>query len=369
MLSLPIIGMCFGQYIKPPVMQRIIHTERYGSLAVAQPAWNAQGLALIFVDTRKFTPKNLTQPLTNAGITAVVIDLPHLIKHMHNDPLQCVEAKEIRAAIDNLTDILPTPAMDRLMVLGLGDGALIPFMNAQLPSDKTVKNISVGFSTQLPVYINLCPPFTTQYENPSHRLVSSPALQNHWRSVWTYNPTEQTALFVRSLGHVDTQIAAYNLAFDKLLDEEVKKMLGESLKLSLAMPIVEVSTKNPNETVTIFYSGDGGWQDLDKIVANEMAAQNYPVVGVDALRYFWNRVTPEQATADLIETMAYYRKHWGAKSFVLAGFSFGADLLPALYNRLPAADKDSVAQLTLLSLADSTNFEIHVAGWDWGSCR
>jgi type IV secretory pathway VirJ component len=94
-----------------------------------------------------------------------------------------------------------------------------------------------------------------------------------------------------------------------------------------------------------------------------MAALNYPVVGIDVLRYFWEHKTPEQAAADLTATMAYYRKNWGTKSFVLAGYSFGADILPSLYNRLPKQDQDSVALLVLIALANTADFEIHVAGW------
>ena len=94
-----------------------------------------------------------------------------------------------------------------------------------------------------------------------------------------------------------------------------------------------------------------------------MVKLNYPVVGVDVLRYFWEHKTPEQAAADLSATMAYYRKHWQVGTFVLTGYSFGADILPALYNRLPQNDKDSVALLVLLALAESADFEIHVSGW------
>ena len=129
------------------------------------------------------------------------------------------------------------------------------------------------------------------------------------------------------------------------------------------MPVVEVPAVKTSDTVTIFYSGDGGWRDLDRTVAGEMAALNYPVIGVDVLRYFWKHKTPEQAATDLAATMAYYRKNWGVKSFVLAGYSFGADILPAIYNRLSPQDKDSVALLVLLALANTADFEIHVSGW------
>jgi type IV secretory pathway VirJ component len=61
--------------------------------------------------------------------------------------------------------------------------------------------------------------------------------------------------------------------------------------------------------------------------------------------------------------MQKYRERWGAKRFVLMGYSFGADLLPAVYNRLPATDQEQVSSLVLLAFARSGDFEIQVEGW------
>jgi type IV secretory pathway VirJ component len=81
------------------------------------------------------------------------------------------------------------------------------------------------------------------------------------------------------------------------------------------------------------------------------------------LRYFWERKTPEQVAADLGATMRYYRTNRGVKSFVLAGFSFGADILPVIYNRLAESDKDNVDLLVFLALGNHADFEVRVAGW------
>ena len=39
------------------------------------------------------------------------------------------------------------------------------------------------------------------------------------------------------------------------------------------------------------------------------------------------------APAGLTELMQHYRQKWGTQRFVLVGYSFGADVLPATYNR------------------------------------
>lgn len=48
---------------------------------------------------------------------------------------------------------------------------------------------------------------------------------------------------------------------------------------------------------------------------------------------------------------------------MLAGYSFGADILPAVYNHLSEQDRKSVALLVLLALGKTADFEIHVSGW------
>ncbi|PVZ19769.1 Type IV secretory pathway, VirJ component [Pseudomonas sp. URIL14HWK12:I9] len=129
------------------------------------------------------------------------------------------------------------------------------------------------------------------------------------------------------------------------------------------MKVVEMPTPQPSDTVTIFYSGDGGWRDIDKQVGETMASLGNPVLGVDTLKYYWSFKSPEQSAEDLARLMAEYRQKWGVQHFVLAGYSFGADILPAIYNRLPAADQQSVDSMILLAFARTANFEIRIEGW------
>ena len=113
----------------------------------------------------------------------------------------------------------------------------------------------------------------------------------------------------------------------------------------------EHPSAQPAETLTLFYSGDGGWRDLDRASAEHMAAAGYPVVGIDTLRYYWQHKSPEQSAADLSRLMQQYRDKWQVQRFVLAGYSFGADVLPAIYNRLPASDQQQVDAMLLLALS------------------
>jgi len=127
--------------------------------------------------------------------------------------------------------------------------------------------------------------------------------------------------------------------------------------------VVEVPAGQAKDTVTLFLSGDGGWRDLDRDVAGEMAKIGYPVVGIDTLRYYWQHKSPEQSALDLTELMQHYRQKWGTKRFILTGYSFGADVLPAIYNRLPDTEQQRVDAIILLAFARTGSFEIEVEGW------
>lgn len=357
------VGIWFAPDVKPPVVNQQLANESLGEITIAKPLWGSQGLALVVVDSQKFPAKALAQHLASESVTAAIIDIGKLFKGLHGGNQHCLDSHSVSISLNALLKQLPIPPANRLVVAGIGQGALIPFLNAQPTGTLQAHNLSIGFSVELPADLTLCPPLVGSKQNQRQHLVDSPTPKEPWRSVWTDQPPDDTAVFIRKLGHVDTRIAAYDTPLDDLLIEEIKAIIGANSRIAPPMPVVEVPVSKPGDSVTLFYSGDGGWRDLDRTVAGEMAAQNYPVVGVDVLRYFWEHKTPEQAAADLAAAMTYYRKNWSVKSFVLAGYSFGADILPAIYNRLQKADQDSVKLLVLLALAKEADFEIHVSGW------
>ncbi len=113
----------------------------------------------------------------------------------------------------------------------------------------------------------------------------------------------------------------------------------------------------------IFLSGDGGWVGLDRGVSDELAQRGIPVVGWDSLKYFWSPRTPAGAAADLDRVLRHYAAAWGKSHAVLIGYSQGADTLPFMVNRLPAATRAMVGLTALLGISDSALFEFHVANW------
>lgn len=186
------------------------------------------------------------------------------------------------------------------------------------------------------------------------------AKHGRWIAAWNDNPGDANARFLREQANGEPRIGAYGTPLTTLLADQLARLLDGQ---GNPMPVIEHPSPQPAETLTLFYSGDGGWRDLDRASAEHMATAGYPVVGIDTLRYYWQHKSPEQSAADLSRLMQHYRDTWHVQRFVLAGYSFGADVLPAIYNRLPASDQQQVDAMLLLAFARSGSFEIEVSGW------
>ncbi|MEP7117123.1 MAG: AcvB/VirJ family lysyl-phosphatidylglycerol hydrolase, partial [Acidobacteriota bacterium] len=128
------------------------------------------------------------------------------------------------------------------------------------------------------------------------------------------------------------------------------------------VPAAETSATTA-DTMAIVLSGDGGWAELDKAVAQGLAARGVPVVGWSSLDYYWTPRTPEQAALALARIVDHYSAVWSRPRVIVVGYSFGADVAPFLVNRLPPASRSHVASLGLLAPSERAEFEFHVLGW------
>ena len=115
--------------------------------------------------------------------------------------------------------------------------------------------------------------------------------------------------------------------------------------------------------MAVILTGDGGWADIDKSVAAGLAAAGVPVVGWSSLRYYWTPRTPEAAAGDLARIVEHYSAAWKKQRVLLVGYSFGADVMPFLVNRLPTSALARINSVSLLGLSDTAAFEFHVSSW------
>ena len=119
--------------------------------------------------------------------------------------------------------------------------------------------------------------------------------------------------------------------------------------------------------MVLLMSGDGGWQELPQTVAAALASQGFGVVGFNSLRYFWRPRTPDGTVRDVLRIVEHYGQQWRAQDLWLVGYSFGADVLPVVLNRLPADVRVRVRGLTLIAPSSYATFEIKLRAWFGGS--
>lgn len=131
-----------------------------------------------------------------------------------------------------------------------------------------------------------------------------------------------------------------------------------------ALPLVEVpATRGVSDTLVIFVSGDGGWASIDREISGVLTSEGMPVVGLNALKYFWTKRTPERASHDLAAIIDHYLATWRKSRVLLVGYSRGADVLPAMISRLPLETQARIRMVVLLGLSPTVEFEFHMADW------
>ncbi|MFJ1570330.1 virulence factor family protein [Pseudomonas sp. NPDC088322] len=335
LLALAGAAVWFWLWTRPAPEAQVEHLTLTdgSSLVLATPAVTAKTRVAIGVPEDQALSDKQLLDLSQAGEAQLVqVTLP---------PVDC--AKQQQALDQAISHLGGAPTV----VAGIGPGAAQAWRWLSSQTDDKARAISVDF----------------KLEQPGCPALPKSAAHGHWNVAWNDNPDDASAAFVRDQSNAETSISDYDIHLPQVLKGQLTQVLVGHDGNALSIPVVEVPAGQTTDTVTLFLSGDGGWRDLDRDVAGEMAKLGYPVVGIDTLRYYWQHKTPEQSAIDLSELMQHYRQKWGTKRFVLTGYSFGADVLPAIYNRLPEEDQQRVDAVILLAFARSGSFEIEVEGW------
>jgi type IV secretory pathway VirJ component len=131
------------------------------------------------------------------------------------------------------------------------------------------------------------------------------------------------------------------------------------------LPVTEVRAEGgtTSSEMAVLLTGDGGWAGLDQELAAQLAADGVPTVGLNSLKYFWTERSPEETAKDVARLMSHYLAAWNKQRVLLVGYSFGADVLPFVVNRLPPELRARVATVSLLGVDANASFEIRIAGW------
>ncbi|MGE3333498.1 MAG: AcvB/VirJ family lysyl-phosphatidylglycerol hydrolase [Rhodospirillaceae bacterium] len=147
------------------------------------------------------------------------------------------------------------------------------------------------------------------------------------------------------------------------VDQVLGHVGGPTPTADTGLPVVPLPAAGDGKQLAIFFSGDGGWADIDSDIGEELSRRGVAVVGFDTLKYFWRKQDPAAAAADLARVIAQYSAAWKRDDIVLIGYSFGADVLPFLWQNLDPASRAKVSNVIFLGLGDAASMEITVGGW------
>jgi type IV secretory pathway VirJ component len=283
--------------------------------------------------------------------TAVVgVDLPSYLHGLASSDDGChYVIAEIEELAHQLEREMGFAGYRSPILAGVGAGGTLAYAAlAQSPAATIGGAVAVDQTPSLHTRVALCEGAT-----------QSPARGGGYQYAST---SELPGRYIREDSHTGHSYARLVTALDPLLGGGGAE--GDVAGALPDLPLVDIpAEKKPGRLFAVIWSGDGGWRDIDKTIGEILAKRGVPVVGVDCLRYFWNKREPDQVAADLARIFAAARAAWKTPDVLLIGYSFGADVLPFAVNRLPADERAHIALLSLLGLEANAPFEIEVTGW------
>ncbi len=129
----------------------------------------------------------------------------------------------------------------------------------------------------------------------------------------------------------------------------------------IAVPVAVFSSTDTSKPVLFYITGDGGWNKFSNAFVQHLNDKGYEIVGLNAREYFWHKKTAQQTANAMSLIIAGHMKDRKSKSFVLIGYSFGADVMPFVVTHARDDIMANLQHIILMSPAAKTDFEVHIA--------
>jgi type IV secretory pathway VirJ component len=368
--------------------QSIAHFGHFTSLHLFKPRGEISGVAILASgDGRWEDPlmNRLAQQLLATGSAVIGIDTVAYLQ-TQNSGNQCIDMAD---DFEGLARVMERQLGVRRylppVLVGYSSGAALVYaVLAQASRGMFQAGMSLGFCDQLSLQTPLCSEQgllskpVKNADGPTLRLFPTQVLPANWvvlqgeqDNICRVSTAQQftsraNGARLRSLPGVDhffEEERDWRVAFVNAYRGLQPHMADELPPQVSDLPVTEVPSGKAGDELAILVTGDGGWAELDQGIAQDLAHSGVSVVALSSLQYFWQSRTPQQAARDLSRLMAHYSQVWRRPRVRLLGYSFGADVLPAIINALPAADRARITSVGLLSPLPQTSFEIRVAGW------
>jgi type IV secretory pathway VirJ component len=271
------------------------------------------------------------------------------------------------------------------VLIGYSSGATVVYATlVQSPPGTFGGALSLGFCpAQDFAGAALCPGAGLHYtQNKQHELVFEPAstlrqpwiaLQGQKDQVCSAHATDEFAAQVAGGQVVSLPLVGHGFSVERNWMAQFRQAYTQlSARVEAPperppdiedLPVQEVHASGATAEFALLLTGDGGWAGLDQELAARLAASGVPTVGLNSLKYFWTQRTPEETARDVARLLRHYLAAWNKQRVLLIGYSFGADVLPFVVNRLPADLHARVASVSVLGIDANASFEVRIAGW------
>lgn len=125
------------------------------------------------------------------------------------------------------------------------------------------------------------------------------------------------------------------------------------------LPIKEWTTNSQDKPLIFYLSGDGGMNNFSTGLCEALHDKGFDVSALNSKSYFWDKKTPQKTADDINNFLT--KKLSGRKNqqIILIGYSFGADVLPFILNRIPKDIDNKILVSFLMASSGNTDFEIH----------
>jgi type IV secretory pathway VirJ component len=345
---------------------------------------------------------DMARELLPLNVLVVGVDIRHYLRNIQATKDKCLyPAADFELLSKFVQKKENLPAYILPIIVGYSSGATLAYaIIAQSPVNTFKGAISMGFCPDLPLVKPLCAGSGGLASEPGPKgkgfsFLPLPTLPTPWiafqgKADQVCDPAavEQFVKQIRSARLVSLEKVGHGFSVEKNwlspfkqsftaiaanTDPQKPITTGLTKKADTTLskvepvsdlPIVEVPVQGiARDVMAIILTGDGGWAGIDKEIADALSTRGIPVVGLNSLKYFWNKHTPDETTHDVERIMHYYMTAWNKKNIILIGYSFGADVLPFVGTRLSADYAQSIKLYAYLGLSKRAEFQFHASDW------
>jgi type IV secretory pathway VirJ component len=342
---------------------------RYGDVTVTKPAGDMRGFVVLFSDASGWaaSDQQAADALALNGALVVGVDTARYATKLATTHESChklySDAEEIGHQLERQVQ---SSRYFSPIVAGTGEGALLAERTlAQAPANTVAGAVSLDADKTLDTRFAPCPADPTLSRGtglPGFLAQGVTNATSSSASGASQVPTPAAQSGARATRRMFAAGITKAARLAALAEPYLRAGTSHEEDVS-DLPLIELPAAHPTDMLAVVISGDGGWRDLDKTIAESLQRQGVSVIGWDSLRYFWSEKTPAQTSHDLARVLQTYGSRWHAREIALVGYSFGADVMPFAYNRLPDALRAKVSFVSLLGFAPDADFQIRVTGW------